>query len=228
MNALLPVANILVGNATFEYIRYRAEYVINEVRSRIALINQNGSLSFEDKFSLYKEVEKAILKDYRYFDTMNPIRYMSSYKWKISYLVENDRKTEEKIENYVNSKINLNENHWNLLDNTFAIRRNLLYEVLVLIDREVADLTERLTETSYGWDPKSPYEMQELALALLSIGRLQIRKGDEATFIRDFLAFFGITDEKFSRSRGKVLDRLNPALFLSELEEALLRRKSTK
>jgi hypothetical protein len=223
-DVLLPVADILVGNATFNYIRLRAEYIINEVKSRIALINQDDSLSFEDRFSLFKEVQKAILKQYYYFDSMNLIRYMTAYKWRIAYLVEVDGKTEQKVEDFVNSKIDLTEGHWNILDNTFAIRKHLLYEILILIDTEVSNLTERLTETSYKWKGKSPYDMHELALALIKIGRLEIIKGDENTFIHDFLKFFGITDEKLSRSKGKVLDRQQRSQFLIELEEALDRR----
>lgn len=165
---LLPVREILIGNATFNYIRYRAQNILAGIQDRIEKINQDKSLSFSDKVTLFKKVKTDILYHCRYFDSMNPIRYMSAYKWKIVYTVEEDGKTVEKIEDYPNSKIDLQEGHWNIIENSFLIRKHLLYEILYLIDEELQMLEEELADTKYSWKENGRYEIYELIVALIA------------------------------------------------------------
>lgn len=218
---ILPVYDILVGDATFNYIRYKADYVLSNVKGRIEKVNQNSQLSIADKLQLFEEVKKSIWYDYQYFNSMNPIRYMSSYKWKISFTEEENGKIVSKELDYPNSKIDLKDGHWNMIENTFLIRRHLLYEILYLIDVELQKLKEELADTKYTWLEEGPYEIYELLLSLIASKRVKYVKGDENTFIHDFLYLFGKSDEDFAYSRGKVLDRVHRSQFLLVLEEAL-------
>lgn len=219
--AILPVYDILIGDATFSYIRYSADYVLKNVITRIEKIDQNTLLSFADKLQLFEEVKKSIWLDYQYFNSMNPIRYMSSYKWKISFTEEENGKTVPKELDYPNSKIDLKDGHWNIIENTFLIRRHLLYEILYLIDVELQKCKEELADTKYTWQEKGRYEIYEMLLSLIASKRVEYVKGDENTFVHDFLSLFGKSDENFAYFRGKVLDRVHRSQFLQVLEEAL-------
>ncbi len=220
-DTLVPVFDILVGDATFNYIIYKAEYVLNNVKSRIERINANIELSYEDKFKLYNEVKKNIIHHYQYFNSMNPIRYMSSFKWKVRYSEEKDGKVTDHELDYVVSKIDLKKGHWNFLENTLLIRRHMLYEILNLIDVEIEKMIEELSDTKYEWKEKGSFEIYELLLALLASGRVDFVRGDERTFIRDFLSLFSLNDQKYAYSKGKVLDRETRTMFLQELSDAL-------
>ena len=229
---ILPVYNILIGDATFNYIRYRVEYVLSSIKDRIEKINQNSQLSFTDKLRIFEEVKNWIQKEYKYFNSMNAIRYMSSYQWMISYTEEVDGTAVQKEMNYPNSKIDLRNKHWNIIENSFIIRRDLLSEIHYLVDEEIDKLEEELTETKYGWKSEVwEYQLNEIALSILVSGQLEIIKGTERTFVHDFLAFFSKTDKDFSYYKGKILDRSLPrgkyqtrgrrSNFLNTLQESL-------
>jgi hypothetical protein len=225
----LSVQDILVGDATFGYIKHRAEYVLKNVANRIEKVNGDGSMSFTDKSQLFSDVRKDIAFQYQYFDSMNPVRYMSSYTWKIVYSEAHNGQTVEKEEPCVNSELDLKEWHWNVIENTLLIRRHLLYEILHLVDVELQKIQDRLAETRYVWESKEPYEIYELLLAILASNRVKIEKGDESTFAHDFLAFFHVSEKKLAYSRDKVLKRLKRSQFIPVLEDSLeLFGKSSK
>lgn len=219
--ALMPVNDIWIGNATFSYIKSRADRVLKSLNKCIEKINQDNQQSFADKLQLFEEVKKGLWYEYQYFNSMNPIRYMSSYEWKINYTEEINGKTVPMEMDFPNSQIDLKAGHWNLIENTFLIRRHLLYEIIYLIDVEIQKLEDELKETKYIWKEKEPYEIHELVLAILASDRVEYVKGNEETFIRDFLSLFGKSDFKFSHSKSKVMKRVTRSRFLSVLEDSL-------
>jgi len=221
--ALVPVQEILIGNATFNYIRHRAAYVLNNVKERIQKIKKDSALSLADRFNYYKETRQEILDHYKYFEPMNLIHFMSAYQWKIAYNIFENEKFVEKLENYPSSKIDLKEDHWNLLEKTFIIRRDLLNEIVYLLDIEIDELRDAVADTRYIWKTQENYsfEIYELILALMNCGRIEIQKGTAETFIHDFLSFFGQSDKEFSYFRGKVLDRKDRSKFTKILEQSL-------
>ena len=230
--AILPVLDIIVGRATFPYIRHRADYVIAEIKDRIKKVNQDDGLSFEDKFQIFKDAKKLLWHDYQYFDSMNLIRYMSDYEWKIRYSIEIDGQINQEDHNYPSSKLDLNEVHWTNVERSFVIRRHLLFEIIFLIDVEIRRLEEELQETKYTWaSEKWEYELYEILLAILISNRVEVIKGSEETFVVDFLRLFNKTDKDFVYYRGKILDRGKPrgknrtigtrSLFLKSLQQYL-------
>lgn len=223
-NAILPVHYIVVGNATFQYIRHKADYVISHINKRIRELNQNKELSFTDRLQEYEGVRKNIDYDYRYFDSMNMIRYMSAYEWRISYTEEEEGRTILKEMTYPNSKLELTEGHWNEIEITFSIRRHLLYEILYLIDVEIQKLRTELTGTRYSWVGERPYELYELLAALLASERIKFEKGDRNTFSHDFLSLFSVSGKELAYPMDKVISRKTRSQFLKVLEEALERR----
>src|SRR5438477_13178150 len=80
----LPVDKILVGDATFEYIQHKVGDIMGAVKNQIRLTADDSTRGFADKALELSKIRKDILSQFQYFDTMNPIRYMSSFIWKIS------------------------------------------------------------------------------------------------------------------------------------------------
>jgi hypothetical protein len=220
---LVPVGLILVGNASFEYIRFKAAYILENVKVGIEKINQDTTMSLGDKYTEFWEIRRELLLDYQYYDSMNPIRYMSAYTWRISYTEFPDGKPVESVEDYPNSKIELNQGHWNEVENNFHIRRDLLSEILFLINTKMQELEQKLSGIKYSWitNDHEPYEIYELILALLESKRIDFGNGNQETFVHDFLQFFQMSDERFSYYRGKVLDRRQRSKFLPFLEKSL-------
>jgi hypothetical protein len=224
----VPVANIEVGNASFSYIRSRANHVLTNVKIRIDKINKDEQLSVADKLQIFREVNRRISIEHKYFNSMTPIRYMSMYEWKISYSEEIDGKTVQRERNYPNSQIDLLEGHWTIIENTFVIRRDLISEIRYLIEVELDKLEDNLANTKYIWQGTEPYELHELIIAIVASDRVKYQKGDENTFVHDILALFGITDNNFALSKSKVLKRVTRSRFLAVLEESLENRGRKK
>jgi len=221
---ILPVNYIEVSNVTYNYVFYSAEKVLNNVKRQIEKLNDNIELSFDDKMQEYREIKKIVTQSYQYYDSMNPIRYMSNYHWQIRFMDVIDGKQDFVTIQYPNSKINLSNEHWNIVEKTFLIIRHLHYEILCLVDDELQKLNDRLDGNNYSWVGKDPYEIYELILALIASEKIEITGGDEYTFVHDFLSFFGLSDSQYPRAKGKVLDRRHRTIFLTELEEACKRR----
>lgn len=219
-NYKLKIRYIVVGNASFNYILHRSEYLLSHLNDRIDKLNKNRDLSFDDKLKEYQDIRKSIWHEYQYFDSMNPIRYMSQYRWKISYMkiVKGQPTTHE--ENIANSLLDLNKGHWNEIENTFLIRRHLLYEILYLIDEEIQKIQTQLTDTRYSWDGKERYEIYELVVALLASNRVKIERGDENTFVHESLSLFGVSDDGYVVARNKILNRKQRSSFLTQMEDA--------
>lgn len=217
---LLPVTDILVGDATYEYIKHRAEYILDNTVKRIEKINTDKSLSFADKFELFTDIRKSIEWHYRYYDSMNPVRYMSAFKWKIVYSETENDVTVEKEQSCVNSELDIKDWQWNVLENNLLIRRHLLYEIIYLLDVELEKLQSKLSGNKYTWESKEPYEIYELLYALLASKRIDLGKGNENTFAHDFLAFFGVSDLKLAYKKDKVMSRGTKSQFLPILMEA--------
>lgn len=217
------IPDMLIGNTSFSDIRYKANNIIIHVNERIKKITENTSLSFDDKLQLYNEIKNGIKRVYREFNTRNPIRYMAGYKWIIIVAEFEEGKPIDKEIPFASSKIDMQPKHWNFLENSFAIRGYLLYEILCLIKIEITSLKEELRDNKYeltGDD--TSFKLCELALAILATDKVDFVNGDEKTFVHDFLSFFGKTDKDFANTRGKVLKRVKRPKFLEELEESLI------
>jgi len=219
-DAILPVGELLVGDATFSYIRYRAKYIITKVKECISKINDDKLLSYADKFQLFNGIKRDMLVDFRHFDTRNPIRYMSEYEWMIVVHKEVEGKYTQEEHSYPSTKLDLNAEHWNILENTFAIRRHLLYEIICLLNEELEKLSQELSETKYEWIG-SDLEIHELIQAINASKKIQIIRGDEKSFVHELLALLGKSDSRYSYFKGKILDRDVRSQFLPILTKGL-------
>jgi hypothetical protein len=221
-DAILPVPSLLEGNATFSYILHRSEHILEVVKKRIKEVNENSSLSIADKFQFFEEIRKNIVFQHKYFDTMNPIRYMSAFEWRIVYTEEQGGKLKDVEMKYPNTKLDLKIEHWNQLDYTFRIRGHLLKEIIFFIDVEIDRIKEELKNTKYTWEGASwEYDICEIVLSLIASKKVNIEKGSERSFIHDFMEFFGKSDNKFSYYKGKIMGRDNRPKFLLELQTSL-------
>lgn len=220
----LPIRYLVVGNATFNYILGKASYVLTNLKDRMNKLNQDADLSFDEKLEEYQGVRGKTWNDYQYFNSMNPIRYMSQYKWKISYGGIGDDQKEPGEEYVTNSILQLTDGHWTEIENTFLIRRHLLYEILYLIDVEVQKLRDKLAGTKYSWVGEKQYELYELLAALFASERIKFEKGDRYTFAHDFLSLFSLSDKELAYSMDKVMSRKTRSRFLKVLEESLEKR----
>lgn len=216
----LPIRYLVVGNATFNYILGKASYVLTNLKDRMNKLNQDADLSYDEKLKEYQDVRGKIWNDYQYFNSMNPIRYMSQYKWKISYGGIGEDQKEPGDEYVTNSILQLTDGHWTEIENTFLIRRHFLYEILYLIDEEIQKIQTQLTDTRYSWAGKERYEIYELVVALLASNRVKIERGDENTFVHEFLSLFGVSDDGYVVARNKVLNRTHRSIFLTDMEVA--------
>lgn len=218
---ILPVNYIEVSNVTYNYVFYRAEKVLNNVKRQIEKLNDSIELSFDDKVEEYREIKRIVTQSYQYYDSMNPIRYMSNYHWQIRFMDVIDGKQDYVTIQYPNSKINLSNEHWNIVEKTFLIIRHLHYEILCLVDDEIQKLNDQLDRNNYSWEGKDTYEIYELIVALIASDRIKIAGGGEYTFVHDFLSFFGLSDSQYLKAKGKVLNRKKRSIFMTDLEKAL-------
>lgn len=216
---LLPVFDILVGDATFNYIIFKAPEIIAQMKDRIEKVNLNPVA--DDKLRLYNEIVRDLSKSYQYFNSMNPIRYMSTCKWLIAYTEFVEGKPQTTELEYPNSKIDLRDEHWNIIENSFIIRRHLAEELLYMLTSEIDMLKESLASTQYKWKGENKYEIYELLQAIISSKRVDYVKGDEYTFSHDFLKLMGLNGDKLAYYKDKVLSRKKRVQFLEKMEECL-------
>lgn len=216
---LVPVYDILVGDANFNYILQQAAQVIEHVKERIKKLNKKPERA--DKLLIYKKIHKSLTKSHTYFNSMNPIRYMSNCEWMISYSAYVNGKHELVEMVYPNSKMDLQTEHWNIIENNFIIRRQFVEELLYMVTFEIETINESLVETQYEWKGENQYEIHELLLAIIASNRVQFIKGDVQTFSHNFLKMFGLQPKNIPYLRGKVMDRKNRAIFIPKLEKYL-------
>lgn len=216
---LVPVYDILVGDANFNYILQQAAQIIEHVKDRINKLNKKPEPA--DKLLIYKKIHRNLTKSHKYFNSMNPIRYMSNCKWMISYnqYVNGQFQTTE-IE-YPNSKMDLRNEHWNIIENNFIIRRQMVEELLYLVSTEIDNINESLDATQYKWEGENQYEIYELLLAIIASNRVKFIKGNVHTFSYEFFKMLGLQPSDNSYLKGKVLDRKNRAIFIPKLEKYL-------
>jgi hypothetical protein len=213
--AILDVVRIEIGKVSFENIRMDSMIIMDAFRAHVNKVKANDALGEHDKFEIYSEVHAWMYNEYGFFNSMNPFRYMSSFSWKIIF--------NEGEEDYMISKLSLTNEQWNYLENSMIIRRQLLDEFLYWVNGEMDDIRSRFAKpTKYSWrGNQKEYELHELILALIAGNRINIEKGDEKTFVNEFLALFGESDKDYPYYRDKILSRAKRATFLKSLAESL-------
>jgi hypothetical protein len=122
---------------------------------------------------------------------------------------------------YPNSKMDLHNEHWNIIENNFIIRRQMVEELLYLVATEIDTINESLLSTQYKWESEDEYEIHELLQAIIASNRVRFIKGDVQTFSFDFLRLVGLQPERIAYYRDKVMNRKKRAIFLSKLEKQL-------
>jgi hypothetical protein len=216
---LVPVYDILVGDANFNYILQQAAQVIEHVKDRINKLNKKPEPA--DKLLIYKKLHRSLTKSHKYFNSMNPIRYMSNCKWMISYSKYVNGKHQPVEIVYPNSKMDLHAEHWNIIESNFIIRRQLVEELLYLVTTEIETINESLVANQYKWEGENQYEIYELLLAIIASNRVKFIKGDVHTFSYEFFKMLGLQPADIPYLRGKVMDRKNRAIFIPKLEKYL-------
>lgn len=222
--AILEVVRIEIGKVSFENIRMDSMIIMDAFRAHVNKVKASEGLGEHDKFEIYAEVHAWMLNEYGFYNSMNPFRYMTSFGWKIVF--------DEGQEDYVISKLNLTNEQWNYLENSMVIRRQLLFEFIYWLELEMDSIRNQLGRTTkYSWKGKQKeYELHELIIALIVGNRINIEKGDEKTFVNEFLGLFGQSDKDYPYYRDKILARAKRSMFLRGLAESLdsYKRKDRK
>lgn len=220
--SIIPIREILVGHATYNYIEYKAPNLFIHLENLVAAINQDESLSIADRKNLFKDVLFNIQTDYPQFDSRNKLKYSTDVRWKVKYSKEQSGRMIELSEDYPASKLALSDAHWAYIDNTIAIRKTLLDDISFKITQQVESIETNLSRVKYTWQSNDRYDVYELLYAIISSNKVDFGDGNEHTFAHHFLALFGKDDKDLATIKRTVLKRKNLKL-LGEMADSLER-----
>jgi hypothetical protein len=144
---------------------------------------------------------------------MNWIRYTTRIEWHI--------KNDKNKERFPVSKMSIPDNNWNVFNSSLEIRKNLFQEIGSILENEFSNLIKQTSiNTSYKWvvNNKNPIlDLHELLMLIIISGKVSYVEGNEDSFIKDFLNFFGHNEKGFKKDRSNILTRKEPFKFLDTL-----------